>query len=225
MFYVYCIENISNNKLYIGKSSNPSKRWITHKAIARGGPQIYKDRYHYFHRAIAKYGTDNFKLYIVHGYSSEDECFRAEEYWVSYLRDFGLKLYNSTNGGGGPVGMKHSAESKKKMGQHHVYKSGQEHFRYGIKHTPEVKLLMSKIAKDKKAGSRNPMIGMPGELAYAYGRTGDKHPNTKLSDQKLIEVKQEIASGKVSLTSLAWKYKVSVSLLSQIKHNKARTKC
>lgn len=222
-YYVYCVENKINGQLYIGKSSNPRYRWSVHKTIAKGGPQIYKDRYHYFHKGLSKYGSENFILFILEAFSNEEEATQSEIYWIAYLKSQNIKLYNITKGGDGVSGLKHTEKSKNLMRQNHVYKSGSEHHMFGKTHTIEARNKISKAHTGKYVGNNNPMFGKFGILAPAFGRKGDKHPNTKISNIDLIILKQEIDSGKFTLTELSKKYNVSVATISNIKNKKART--
>ena len=59
MNYIYKITNTLNNKVYIGQSNDPNKRWIDHKYYARKKPVQY------IHRAMIKYGIENFSFEII----------------------------------------------------------------------------------------------------------------------------------------------------------------
>lgn len=224
MFYIYLIYNQITEKIYVGKSEDPEQRFSIHKTVAKGDPKLYKGRQFYIHKAMKKYGEENFFMKVVDQAELEEDIFYKEKYWVSYLKKLNFKLYNLTDGGEGPTGLIHSEESKRKMSQNHEYKYGLNHPLYGIGHSQETKNKMSKLAKEEKrsVGNKNPMFGKIKELSPAFGRVGDKHPNTKISDNNLIVLKQEIESGNFLLKELAAKYNVSVSLISQIKNNKRR---
>ena len=128
-FCVYVIHNIINNKLYVGKAQNVKARWRGHIYCARGNgePQFA------IHRAIAKYGVNNFEFSIVQKFDNGDDCLKAEIYWIEYFKSresaFG---YNLTTGGEGVpgrvvsektreliraknTGKKHSKETVEKM--------------------------------------------------------------------------------------------------------------
>jgi len=73
-----------------------------------------------------------------------------EIYWIKHLRDCGYKLVNSTNGGDGPLGYKHTAEAMKKIIEHNRNKSTETKrkmslakmgtkFHLGYKHSEETK--------------------------------------------------------------------------------------
>ena len=102
--YVYCVKNIVTNKLYIGQTTRtPTLRWKQHIKDS-------KKRDCYFHRAINKYGKDNFILSVL--YTSQDKDLKQvkdqlnkmEIYYVEKLNTFNPSGYNSTRGGEGNLG-------------------------------------------------------------------------------------------------------------------------
>ncbi len=223
-YYVYIVENTVNEKLYVGKCSNPRERWTTHKYIAKGGLEKYPTRFKYFHKGMRKNGIDNFQFNIIEVYSTEQEAFLAETYWIKYLKDFGIKLYNTTDGGEGPSGMKHTEETKEKLRGPRPSLQGENHPLYGIGHTEESKKKISetRINNGVGKGEKNSMFGRTGESAPAWNRTGEKHPNTKLTDTQFLEIEEALKSDKYTQHELVLKYNVSDALISNIRKGKAR---
>lgn len=115
MWYVYIIDNIVNGKLYVGKGSNDRDRWYEHQKIANGGKDKYPRQYSYLHRAIIKYGVENFLFSIWKYCETEEQAFAEEINFIAYLKTKGYKLYNLTAGGEGNSGWRHSEETKQKM--------------------------------------------------------------------------------------------------------------
>lgn len=117
---VYKITNKLNNKHYIG---------ITSKGIsARIKEHIYtaeRDPVFPIHRALNKYGKDNFTFELLDfSCNSWEELTEKEKYYINLYksndREFG---YNLTEGGDGIVGYKHTEEAKIKMS---IASSGRE---------------------------------------------------------------------------------------------------
>jgi group I intron endonuclease len=144
--FVYSIENKLNGKIYIGKTINSTKRWITHKSVAKGGKTKYPEKYFALHAAMTKYGVDSFEFNLIEYCADNLLANEAEKYWISYLKEFGIKLYNETLGGDGATpGIKFTEEHKKKISDS----------RKGFKASLETKLNMSKARKLEFAGEKN----------------------------------------------------------------------
>lgn len=100
MGLIYKIINNKNQKIYIGKTSiSLQVRWKQHiyNSFNHKKP---KDEYDYaLHRAIRKYGEDNFKIELVE--ICEDEILNErEKYWISFFDSYN-NGYNETLGGDG----------------------------------------------------------------------------------------------------------------------------
>lgn len=105
---IYCIENIVNNKKYIGMANRLKARKTCHVY------NLNKQKHRNIHLQGAwnKYGSDNFIFYVLE--ECDKECLDdREKYWMEYYdsrnQDFG---YNLKAGGGHG---KHSDETKEKM--------------------------------------------------------------------------------------------------------------
>lgn len=99
---IYRIHNLINNKDYIGQSNNIYHRWEQHKA-----------RYDScaIHRALAKYGIENFSFTILEE-CNEDKLDEKEIYWINYYNSY-KNGYNETTGGKNPLQTNCSREIEK----------------------------------------------------------------------------------------------------------------
>lgn len=92
---IYCIENIINNKKYIGLSRNIEQRWNEHKSKLRRG----KHGNIYLQRAWNRDGEDAFKFYILETCNS-DVLSEREQYYINKEHTLSHEYgYNLTNGG------------------------------------------------------------------------------------------------------------------------------
>lgn len=67
--YIYCVENLINNKKYIGYTKNSVEiRWEQHLSKTH-----HKEDHSALHLAIDKYGKENFSIYILKSISSDNE--------------------------------------------------------------------------------------------------------------------------------------------------------
>ena len=90
---IYKVTNKINGKVYIGQSVDIGRRWREHMTA--------KDDI-YFHKAIQKYGVENFEWEVIEQCKKKDLDER-EIYWIEYYDSYN-KGYNCTKGGGGVSG-------------------------------------------------------------------------------------------------------------------------
>lgn len=97
--YIYCIENLLNNKQYIGKTySTIDERWKQHLSDSKADRNKERPIY----RAINKYGSENFIIYSIDQY--EEGILEEEE--INFIKKYNTyvnngKGYNATYGGKG----------------------------------------------------------------------------------------------------------------------------
>jgi len=130
--YIYLITNLINVKKYVGQTiRDPQKRLNQHIVDSNNNSQSY------IHRAIRKYGIDNFQFEVIDESSSDrDELNDLEEFYIGFYDTFKGVGYNCTSGGDNAT---HSEETKKKMSKTHK----------GKKFSEESKKKMSTVAKNR----------------------------------------------------------------------------
>lgn len=146
MIGIYKFTNKFDRKVYIGQSINIKDRYRGHKKAVNGGSQTH------FHRAIRKYGFDNFDFHIL------IECPREnlnywEKFYIKYYcsnnPNFG---YNMTDGG---ENCNPSEETRKKISEAH---KGKPTWCTGKKMSEEQKRNM-RGPRPSIAGKNNPKYG------------------------------------------------------------------
>lgn len=121
---IYVLTNRINHKRYVGKDENHPIRTNTHVSVnCPGCPLI--------HRAIKKYGAENFDVEFIPypGISSEALC-EVEKWKIAQLNTKAPNGYNLTDGGDGTIGYKHTEKTKQQIsktirekaakGEHHM---------------------------------------------------------------------------------------------------------
>lgn len=149
MSFVYSITNRINGKVYVGKANNPAQRWRAHKSRARLGGLCV------IHRAIRKYGAENFDFQVVSGHTTEEDAYRAEADTIRSMRTtLAEGGYNANAGGIGNMTPSDGVRQKVRdaLLGHIVTEATREKLRQartGTQHTTETKLKMSLTSKGK----------------------------------------------------------------------------
>lgn len=179
---IYCIENVINNKKYIGKSVNIYKRWREHKRELKN--KTHKNKH--LQRAYDLYGSDNFCFYIIEICESDDIALKEKEIvYIQFYKTNEIESgYNLTNGGDGISGYKHSKETCRKLSLSHMGKpahnkgvpaseESKEKNRLahtGLKGTPEKSEKLSRSLKGKIRSEES-------KQRYSESKMGDKNPS------------------------------------------------
>ena len=140
---IYMATNRVNGKEYIGQTVGSL---VKRKSQHMTATMSHIDN-SYFHKAIRKYGIDNFKWKIIHKCNDADFLNRLEIFYIGYYDTFIGNGYNLTLGGGGRFGYKISDETRKKLS---IARIGKDSPMYGKKHSAETKRKMSEAQKGKK---------------------------------------------------------------------------
>ena len=99
MGYIYKITCKNTNKIYIGKTeSTVDDRWKSHCRAAF--LKSHGDYNFPFHRAIRKYGMENFIIEIIDNEENPEQLKEKERYWINFYNSY-YDGYNSTLGGDG----------------------------------------------------------------------------------------------------------------------------
>ena len=91
--------------------------------------------------------------------TAQEKADKAEQFWIGYFRMVGSELLNVTNGGRGAPGMRHTAESRAKIGAGHRGKPLDPETRRriagaatGRRHSPETKGKIGAAHRGKSVG-------------------------------------------------------------------------
>ena len=114
---IYCYTNKINGKKYIGQSINPHGRYYNHKSSAYN--ENAKDYDYPWHRAVRKYGWDNFTYTILDEADSIEELNQLE---IDYIAYYNTQLPNGYNiePGGRNASKPRSEETKIKLMKAHA---------------------------------------------------------------------------------------------------------
>lgn len=119
---VYKITNKINNKVYIGQTKRSLRVRITAHVYSAN---VKKSQLR-LHKAIRKYGIDNFTWDTIKVCDSLEELNKCEIEQINRHNSF-ARGYNMTKGGLSPLGYKHSRKVKNKMAERIGPMNGQKH--------------------------------------------------------------------------------------------------
>lgn len=137
---IYKAENKINGKIYIGKTANKfNERKQNHISQAKRGSNFY------FHKALIKYGIENFEWEILCQCDDKNKLNLLEKFYITAYKKTYI-LYNMTEGGEGVCGRIVSDETRRKISEAN---KGQVPWIAGKKHSEEYKENMSKARKGK----------------------------------------------------------------------------
>lgn len=199
---IYKITNLQNNKVYIGQTIHPDKRWWEHCQRAR----THTDQYP-IHLAISKYGPDNFKMEILEWTEDFDE---REKYWIKTLNTLAPNGYNVVEGGPSPV------------------LTGEAHPRNLVK-DKDLPLIIQDLKENKLtdraiAKKYNLTDKIIADINHGYSHVieGEKYPirikkgSQKLTEEQADEIKNLLRTTKLSYQAIADIYHVTKGNIYQI---------
>ena len=131
---VYLWENKYNGKIYIGSSTNLSRRFTTYFNLNH----LAKYPTRYINNALLKGGHSAFRLYILE-YCVKEDLIKIEQSYFDLLEPD----YNICTTAGSTLGRLHIEESKAKIRESKLNtNTGEDNHFYGKTHTEEAKIKM-----------------------------------------------------------------------------------
>jgi group I intron endonuclease len=182
---IYCIRNIKNRKVYIGKSRNIARRISSHVSALRR--KDCNSENSHFIRAWWKYGSNSFEYFIVEIISSDQENYELimkerELFWMnvykSTYRGFGynLRMDSSTR-------MIIHTETIEKL---KIATKGKKNGNYGNKWTEEMKKNMSEKKKEMYRKGIHKKLTIE-QLQYNLNRKKEKWEKDPSLIQKMVD--------------------------------------
>jgi len=197
VYALYIVTLRENGKPYIGWTDDFLKRKRQHLKKARIGSKCY------FHRALAKYGHEAFEWEIFQYFDTAEEVKQAEIFWIAELntnRCRGGFGFNSTDGGDGAIGHRHTKEHRLSLSLKSVAKR------------PEVRAKMSTTRK--AMGIDHPSKRMQ----FRRRMAGSNNPSAKLTNEETEYVRHSDRT----CTELSKELGISRSRVSEIRRGTQR---
>lgn len=152
---IYRAQNKINGKIYIGQTSNLSKRISCHLCGKT-----------YFSDALRKYGVKSFDFSIVDSADTKELLGEKEKYWIKSLNSMYPNGYNLTSGG--EEAYTYSEETRRKMSERKI----------GFHHSEETKKKFREFrhSEDVKQKLRGRFVSEDTKRKMSESKMGEKNP-------------------------------------------------
>lgn len=167
MYIIYKITNKINNKIYIGFTHKTAKGRFNQHCYISKNPN--NKSFSILHKAIKKYGRQNFLYNTVYMSNNKDEVLSKEDTFIKYYNSLLPNGYNIIKGGSMPPswsGKKHKNITKQKISdaltlfyskpQNKIKHQKENNPNYGHKWSNELKNHLSKQKIGKYINGNNP---------------------------------------------------------------------
>lgn len=215
MGVIYCYTNVENNKKYIGQTINPEQRKKQHKSSA-----FNEKDYSYntpFHRAIRKYGLDNF-IYEILAETPDMETLNELE--IFFINKYQTQIPNGYNieSGGKNAPRPKTVEQKIKLTWAQAELSESEIIElrkaYARKESP--KKIYDEFYKDRLHYNSFLNIWSGRRYGNIMPDLLEKGRHTKLNWDIVNSIREDREKEKMSYNELAEKYNISKSTIADI---------
>lgn len=227
MHFIYRITNLINQKIYIGQTNYPARRWSQHKHAAKTNSQEL-----IVTRAMSKYGFNNFIFEVIATCRTQDDANYAEEIIIKQYDSRNLnKGYNIKPGGDTSSP---SDETRKKIseGRKRFFKDNFGSNK-GVPLTEEHRKNISKASFGKPGTNKGKKFSDEWRQKIAIANTGktptpetliklsESHkgkiaPNRKLTFEQAEEIRELYKLGEMDQHQLSEKYGISQACINSI---------
>lgn len=217
MSIIYCYTNLLNNKKYVGQTKNPNQRKAAHKSCSfnKESPDYNTP----FHRAIRKYGIENFSYEILAEKDNQDKINELEKYYIQKLNCQVPNGYNILEGGQNSSKPPMSEEDKIHlcMLEGKLTEDEVRFLRIAYKNHESP----TQIYKEKYSNLMhfNSFLNIWSGQKYKHIMPEvfeEKYRHTKLTKEIVYKIKIDLKNTNLSYKKLAEKYNISKSTIADI---------
>lgn len=187
MRYIYLVQNKTNNKIYVGQSKTPHKRWVRHKYDA-----IIRNKLLPLYNSIRKYGVDDFIFNIIEELNDND-IDEAEIFWIQYFRSWDTNYgYNLDLGGCKNKIVSQETREKQSISSKKRYNN-------------ETQIRLAKARRTPQSRAKT-----------VKQTTGESNPRAKINETIVKEIRQLWETDQYKQTELATKFNLPKTTINHI---------
>lgn len=204
---IYKITNLLNNKIYIGQSIHPEKRWKEHQQHAKACDDNYP-----IHLAINKYGANNFSFKILEWTEDYDN---EEKRLINYFNSLIPYGYNIIEGGHSPImlGECHPRNTISNEGVLNIIKELKQN-KLSDREIANKYQVSDKVIADINHGYTHKIENESYPIRVKKGRQ-------QLSEKQIIEIKELLLNSQYSFSEIAKMYNTTKNNISQINNGRS----
>lgn len=217
---IYIINNIINNKVYVGSSSNIERRWKKHKSLLKNNKHHSK----YLQSSWNTYGEENFHFIVIEEVKNSLHLIAVEQTFLDYFKSYDKENgYNHLRIANSNLGMKLDQKTKDKIRNANIGKTLCQETKnkirdgnLGKKHKDLSKQKMREAAKNRKHSQET-------KEKMSLLKMGEK--NHRFGKHHSDEARQKISKGNRKQSSKGYsyhkgknKYQSYISILGKRKH-------
>lgn len=221
MGIIYCFTNLINNKKYIGQSiRDDNSRYNNHiSSYKHDNSQEYSSP---FHRALRKYGLENFKYEILIENINDVDVLNNLE--IFYIKKYNSLIPNGYNvePGGKNCHKPKTIEQKVKLtwGQAKLTEEEIIELRKAYMRKESPKKIYDEKYKDRLHYNSFLNIWSGRRYSNIMPEALEKGRHTKMTQEKADEIRELYAKEKISYQKLADKFDISKSTVADIINNR-----
>lgn len=218
---IYCYTNLINQKKYIGQSVDPKQRYMAHKSSAFNEKSEEYDSP--LHRAMRKYGYENFSYEILQETNDIDLLNELEIFYISHYNTQVPNGYNILQGGRNAVRGPMPIEVRKKLtwAQAKLTEDEVIVLRLAYANNESPKAIYDEYYKDLLHYNSFLNIWTGRRYKNILPEVIETGRHTKLTEDIVRAIKLEYKNEKTSYQKLADKYGISKSAVADIMHERS----
>jgi group I intron endonuclease len=224
---IYKILNNNNGKFYIGSAQNLRRRWKQHESDLKRGNHKNPHLQHAWNK-----DGENFTFLVLEEVEKDEDLIPAEQKWLDLTRSYERGVgYNICPTAGSSLGRPVSQETRKKL---HNANKGTSPWTKGRSLSQEHRRKIGEAKKGRsiseehrrKIGEARLGKGHNAETKRKIGeaKNGEKHPQARLTWEKVREMRTIYARGGISTRELGRQFGVSQRTAWKVVNHQTWTK-